>query len=66
MIRLFSTNCPKCKLLEGKLSSKNVNYEVCTDIEEMKSLKIMSAPVLQLDDGTLLSFGDAVRWVNSK
>ena len=66
MLELYSTNCPKCKVLETKLKQKNINYEVCTDIEKMKSLKIMSAPMLGLEDGSLLDFTKAVKWVNSQ
>ena len=65
MLELYSTNCPKCKVLETKLKQKNIDYEVCTDIEKMKSLKIMSAPILEMDDGNRLNFTDAVKWVNA-
>lgn len=65
MLKLYSTNCPKCKVLETKLKQKNIDYEVCTDIEKMKSLKIMSAPILEMDDGNRLNFTDAVKWVNA-
>ena len=65
MLKLYSTNCPKCKVLETKLKQKNIDYEVCTDIERMKSLKIMSAPILEMDDGNRLNFADAVKWVNA-
>ena len=65
MLKLYSTNCPKCKVLETKLKQKNIDYEICTDIEKMKSLKIMSAPILEMDDGNRLNFTDAVKWVNA-
>ena len=65
MLKLYSTDCPKCKVLETKLKQKNIDYEVCTDIEKMKSLKIMSAPILEMDDGNRLNFADAVKWVNA-
>ena len=65
MLKLYSTDCPKCKVLETKLKQKNIDYEVCTDIEKMKSLKIMSAPILEMDDGNRLNFTDAVKWVNA-
>lgn len=65
MLKLYSTDCPKCKILETKLKQKNIDYEICTDIERMKSLKIMSAPILEMDDGNRLNFADAVKWVNA-
>ena len=66
MITLYSTNCPKCKVLETKLKNKNIEYNTCTDVEEMTAHGIKTAPTLQLEDNTILNFTDAVRWVNSK
>lgn len=64
MITLYSTNCPKCKVLETKLNKKNIEFETCTDMDIMASHKIKAAPALQLENGEILSFADAVRWVN--
>lgn len=64
MIKLYSTNCPKCKVLEVKLKNKNIEYDVCTDVDEMLAQGIKGAPALQLEDNTILNFSDAVRWVN--
>lgn len=66
MIKFYSTNCPKCKVLETKLKLKNIQYNTCTDVDEMLSLGIKSAPTLQLDDGKILNFADAVKWVNGQ
>lgn len=62
-ITLYSTNCPKCKVLETKLQKKNIQYEVNHDIEYMISKGMMSAPYLEIDE-QLYSFGDAIKWVN--
>lgn len=64
MVKLYSTNCPKCKVLEMKLKQKNIEYNVCTDLNEMLSHGIKAAPALELEDNRILNFGDAVRWVN--
>ena len=66
MIKLYSTNCPKCKVLETKLKQKTVNFEVCTDMDEMLSQGIKSAPALRLEDDSILNFADAVKWVNNQ
>lgn len=60
---LYTTHCPKCCILEKKLQSKGVDYITCTDIETMKSLGIEYTPILDVD-GTLLSFAEAVAYVN--
>lgn len=64
-IILYSTHCPKCKVLETKLKQKNIKYEECNDIEKMLKLGIHEAPQLEVD-GKLMTFGEAVKWVNKK
>ena len=66
MIKLYSTNCPKCKVLETKLNMKGIQYDISTDVNEMLAMGIKAAPVLQLDNGKLLLFADAVKWVNGQ
>ena len=63
-IILNSTNCPRCKVLKTKLEQKKIQYEECTDIEEMLKLNIKMAPMLQVDD-SLLDFTCAIKWINS-
>ena len=65
MVKLYSTHCPKCRVLETKLKQKNIEYEECDDIEEMLKLGIQAVPQLEVD-GKLLSFGEAVKWVNER
>lgn len=62
---LYTTGCPKCKVLALKLDQKNQTYTVNDSIEEMEALGFSEAPMLQLDDGTILDFSDAIQYVNS-
>ena len=64
MITLYTIDCPKCKVLEMKLNQKGIPYETIKDIEKMKELGITTAPVLGIEDGKLLMFTDAVRYIN--
>ena len=61
---LYTTGCSKCKILESKLNEKEIKYDVCEDKEVMKSKGFRSVPVLELDDGTILTYGKAVKYVN--
>ena len=63
-IILYSTGCPKCQVLTKKLGAAGVKYEVKTDVDEMLSLGIKSAPVLSVD-GNLMDFSKAVQWVST-
>jgi len=66
-MKLYSTNCPKCKVLEKKLQLKNIDFEVKDskeDIDYLISLGYKSAPMLEVD-GTFYKFEDAVKFVGT-
>ena len=65
MITLYTTHCPKCKIVELKLKSKNIEYEECDDMEVMLSKGFKQAPILDVD-GKLLDFSAAIQYVNNK
>ena len=62
-IILYTTHCPQCKILENKLQSKNISYEVCEDLDTMLMKGLRSAPSLEVD-GEIFDFRNAVQWVN--
>lgn len=64
IIVLYSTGCPKCKILKSKLDEKKIEYEICTDTELMLSKGFKSVPILQIDNNNL-SFNEAIKWVLS-
>ena len=60
----YTIDCPKCRVLESKLKAKKVAFEECRDIEIMQEKGFESAPMLEVD-GTAMSFGEAVKWINN-
>ena len=66
MITFYSTNCPKCKVLAIKLQQAGIQFETNTDINTMVSKGIRSAPTLELEDGCILDFSQALEWVRGK
>jgi glutaredoxin len=62
---LYSTGCPKCKILQEKLDEHNIHYTYCNDMPAMRLLKIMSVPVLSVN-GELMLFAEAIEWVNKE
>ncbi len=64
MIKLYSTHCPKCRVLETKLKSKNIQYVEVTDVDEMVKKGFQAAPILEVDD-KIMKFAEAVQWVNN-
>ncbi len=62
---LYTTGCPRCKVLEAKLNAKHIEYEVVTDMDAMEQLGIQTAPTLGVGD-KMLDFGAANKWVNEQ
>ena len=60
---LYSTGCPRCKVLETKLRQKDVDYVICDSVEEMFKKGVSSVPCLEVE-GEILDFSAAVKWVN--
>lgn len=65
MITLFSTECPKCRVLEQKLNSKNIAFEKSSNIQEIMDQGFMSAPVLKVDN-KYYDFKQGVDWINNE
>lgn len=65
MLTLFSTECPKCRVLEHKLNQNKIAYEKSSDIQEVIDKGFMSAPVLKLGDD-YMDFVTAINWLNEQ
>ena len=66
---LYSTDCPKCKILEKKLEAKDIKYTKITGSEAVNSIKshgFMEAPLLVIDNSLAMGFAPAVNWVNNQ
>lgn len=59
-----TSTCPRCKILKDKLMTKNIDFVECQDVERMSNLGITEVPKLE-KEGKILSFGEAVAWINS-
>lgn len=64
MVTLFSTGCPKCRVLEAKLKAANIPFRVISDIDVIVAYGFLSLPVL-MTDGTrqTFDFNQAMRWI---
>lgn len=64
MITVYSTGCPKCNVLIKKLNEKNILYNLCSDVEIMKSKNITQVPVIEADNN-LMNFKQSIDWINN-
>ena len=63
-IKLYSTHCPKCIILEKKLQQKGISFEEINDIDVMTEKGFMQAPMLEVD-GVVMDFKQANDWINN-
>lgn len=66
MVTLYTTHCPKCIILEKKLQDKNIEYQVCDDVDLMLSKGMQEAPYLEVEEKEMMNFSKAIKWVNEK
>lgn len=64
-VTLFSTNCPKCRVLESKLKQKNINYDEVNDVDVMVDRGFTSVPKLEIN-GVVYDFKEAVEWIGAQ
>ena len=65
-VTLYTTDCPKCRVLESKLKAAGIQYETKGE-SAMIAAGLLEAPILALHDtnsSQWLGFADAVKWVN--
>ena len=60
-IILYSTGCPKCRVLKKKLEEKGIGYTENNSVEEMLSLGFSRVPVLKVN-GALMDYTEAMKW----
>lgn len=65
-ILLYTTGCPKCRILEKKLTDKGIEFEKIDDRQAILADGIEEVPALKLPSGIILSYYQAVRWVNGR
>jgi hypothetical protein len=63
MKKLYTIDCPACRVLEAKLQAANIEYETITDEKIFDELQIDTFPMLEIEDGILLSFSGAITYI---
>lgn len=66
MVTLYTTHCPKCKVLETKLKQKGIEYKEINDVDYMIALGLKNAPALQIDGEDMMDFATSIKWVNAQ
>lgn len=64
-IILYSTHCPRCKVLTMKLQQKNIEFEEINDVNQMTAKGFKEAPKLEVN-GTIMDFKEAIDWLKGQ
>jgi len=62
-IVLYSTGCPRCRVLEKKLDDAGIKYIRVEDVHLMIAKGMMAAPMLEVNE-EIIDFARAIDWVN--
>lgn len=65
VIKLYTIDCPRCKILEQKLVEANIEFETCRDKAIMMARGFDLLPLLEVD-GELMGFKEAVDWIKER
>lgn len=60
MITLYSTGCPKCNILEGRLTNDKIDFTISNDIDKLIEMGFQNAPILQIND-QFIEYGEAMK-----
>lgn len=64
MLKLYTINCPACKVLESKLDEKGLEYQKHESEDATRALGFSEAPLLEVN-GQILQFSEAIQYINN-
>lgn len=64
-VTLYTLDCPKCRILEQKLTESGVTFEKSRDMTEIDRRGFTSVPVLKVEE-TYMNFNEAVKWLTER
>ena len=64
MVTLYTTGCPRCKVLEAKLNEAGITFGVVNDPQKIMEMGFTTAPIMTVD-GTVYTFKEAINWIGA-
>ena len=62
MITVYTTHCPRCKILEKTLVSRGVDYVAVEDVDIIMAKGFQMVPMMEVD-GKVLDYKEAMFWI---
>lgn len=63
---LYSTGCPRCRVIKKKLENAGIDYKLIEDVETFRAKGFTAAPVLEISEGEYLTFTKANNWIKEQ
>ena len=65
MVKLYTTDCPRCRVVEQKLHKKNISFEKVTDfnVDDFIEKGFTMMPILEVD-GRLYDYSATINYIN--
>lgn len=57
-------SCSMCRNLKNRLTRAGIEFTNCEDEEEERRLGMDSVPMMQVNDGPLMNYKEALTWVS--
>lgn len=64
-IILYTSHCPKCKVLSAKLDNAMIAYDVFDDVDKMIKMGITTVPILCVD-GQNMTYSESIKWIKER
>ena len=65
-IRVYTTGCPRCKVLEKTLVAAGIDYLAVSDVETIVKKGFETVPQMEIDGGEAMDFKAAMNWLKEK
>lgn len=62
---LYTTDCPKCRILKKRLDNQNIQYTVCSDKELMLERGFTEVPMLEVNN-QVFNFTEGLNWIKEQ
>jgi len=68
VLKLYSTDCDRCKRIESLLKEKNISFEKIMDFDHNFFIEkgFDTVPILEINDNTYLNFTEAKNYIRSR
>jgi hypothetical protein len=60
---VYTTGCPRCRVLAVKLSNAGIDFDTSSDVDLIINAGFTEVPVLQIEEDIFLTFTEALDWI---